>query len=203
MAEREQEQRSRAAAASSFGLMARIAGYAFGALSLLELLKYLSPLEIYGDLKIWVDAYSAFVDRANALLFGWMAFLGFRISNAEANLVILALVFASALTRARRKAAEAAGDGFSYFVSVLALLLGPMLLALLLFSIPWSVAVAGAWLAFWGGAFLTSAGEGAEPAASDAYTPAPDSGAARREIYGVLAVLAALVMANYLYFVPK
>jgi len=78
----------------------RILGWVFGGLSILSLVQDLSPLLLYGKLKIWVEAYGGFVENIRAFLFGWINFGWISISSIEAHLLVINGIICFSFARA-------------------------------------------------------------------------------------------------------
>ena len=80
-----------------------ILSYILTATSLLNLIQDLSPISLYGKLKIWVDAYGLFIERVGEFLFGWMKVYWFGISAAEHHILAIAGLLGISAYRATYK----------------------------------------------------------------------------------------------------
>ena len=172
-------------------------GWILGGLSVMQLLKDLTPLEIYGLLNEWMLAYAGFVATVSDFLFGWIDWRWMNISAIDAHILVLAIVFTSALARASTEAQVRNGmtvldamTGAWRAAAVIVLL--PVLLLCALIPSPYDAYVAGVGLAFLAFMFGFAFKE------QDVAVPA--SSVVRRELVGVGAVVLLLVVVNYTFF---
>ncbi|HEX8307984.1 MAG TPA: hypothetical protein VF645_06145 [Allosphingosinicella sp.] len=75
-------------------------GWLMGSLSLLNLAKDLTPLELHGALKQWVIAYGVFVHSLSDLLFGWLSWRWIALDRVEAHLTVIMVLLTSAVVKA-------------------------------------------------------------------------------------------------------
>lgn len=71
------------------------------ALSLLNLINEFSPIEILGTLKVWLNAYVAFVDVVGLFLFGWIGIEWINVSNGESHMLVIISVLVLSFHRAQ------------------------------------------------------------------------------------------------------
>jgi len=81
-------------------MVLKIFGWLFATLSLINLIVDFNIVILYGKIKIWIEAYGMFVDKITSFLFGWLDFYWINISKLEAHILILTLIFSSAIMRA-------------------------------------------------------------------------------------------------------
>lgn len=86
----------------SFGTW-RLLSLLMAALSFLNLLNDLTPIEVIGKLKLWLTAYTELVDRICGFLFGWIQFGWIEITQVEYHVLVISLVLTSAFLRAQTK----------------------------------------------------------------------------------------------------
>lgn len=80
--------------------VSRVFGWVLGALSILNLVEDLNLARIVGFLQQWLDAYSALTRFISEVFFGWIAFGWVSLTQAEANVLIIASVIGAAFARA-------------------------------------------------------------------------------------------------------
>ena len=79
---------------------ASVISWILGALSLLNLIKDLTPLRLYGLLAEWVKAYSLFAETISLYVFGWLKNLGYELTEREAHVLIVCTILVAAVVRA-------------------------------------------------------------------------------------------------------
>lgn len=183
-------------AAKSDGLSPlSLVGYLLGGLSFFNIVHDLSPLKLYGSLKSWIEAYTAFIASVNKFLFGWIDLYWFKLSDLEANVLVLAMVLSAAVVRASAAARKAAGmppKVGNSMTGALVVIIAPILLLQL---------VLPGWLGLVGGVFWFGVIALWSLSANDKLNQfVPPSATVRNELIGVAAVFAVIVAANYLYF---
>lgn len=172
-------------------------GWVLGALSVMNLLKDLTPMKIYGLLGDWLQAYASFVAAIAEPLFGWIHWRWISVSANDAHVIVLTVVFCSALTRASAEAQIE--DGSSWDSAMVGGCAGsfvtvglPVFVLTILLPQPLDAIVAGVVLLilaiFFGIAFKEK--DGSVPAAS----------VVRRELVGVASIVLLLVAINYAVF---
>jgi hypothetical protein len=109
-----------------------------GAISLINLVGELDVVTLQSKFFGWVDAYSAFVERVFGWLFGWTENLGellgitwIGISSGESHLLMLAILFFSAICRVIVKDEPNRAVTRTFFTALL-VIVPPVTLSLLL-----------------------------------------------------------------------
>jgi len=174
----------------------RLFGWVFGALSLLNLIKDLNFIELYGSIRDWVTAYTMLVSTVGHFLFGWIHWRWIRIDAEEHHVLVLAALIAGTVGRAyyatllRRNSSNAAGDsvGIAFVFMLFAFV------AVLLIPSPASLWLGGLLLVFMCIGSLIK-----DEKQKDRDVEPADFG---RELVVVGAVFLAVVLANYLIFKP-
>jgi hypothetical protein len=169
------------------------------ALSVLNLLRDLTSINLYGQLAEWVQAYTRLVAAIAGPLFGWMTWRWVGVDSIDAHILVIAMMFCSALARASTEVQMADGDrrGIAMAAAWSASLLIVFLPVVILLSVlpkPVDAVVGGGVLLFMSAAFgyLFKEQDGDVPPAH----------IVRRELVGVLAVVVLLIAFNYTIFRP-
>lgn len=187
----EQNSETKAAAPAIQVGVSRVLGWILGALSILNLVEDLNLTRIAGFLQQWLDAYSALTRFISDVLFGWIDFGWVSLSQAEANVMVLASVVSAAFSRAYARpqiASKADAIVLPAMYTAILVLIFVLLPALLL---PGSLGLTGA-----GGglglilalAFLT------KRQTDDRIPPAAN---VAQELVGVAGIAAILIAASY------
>jgi hypothetical protein len=180
----------------------RIMGWVLGGLSLLSLIEDLSPLELYGKLKLWLSAYTQFIGLISEGLFGWLEFRWISITFPESHVLVITSLFAAAFARAQGATVSKANAEHSWGQGAVE---GGMFFAVF-FS--WSLIPA---LIFpgWGGVVGATIGAlivaisvlfGTDELGQRSLGVYARSADVRRELVGVIGVFALLIALNFLYF---
>jgi hypothetical protein len=174
-------------------LTLKLLGWGMGSLSVLNLIRDTTPIELYGLLKEWADAYRHLVEAIGQFLFGWINWQWIKIDASESHVVLLIIIIGTTGARAKY-ITEKARDGRG---KILEMLLVPVLLTLLfsaiLLMLPFPYgAILGLLLAvyyaiFWG--FI-----------GDKYI---SPGHFRSELIAVLAGFLIILLVNYGLFRPS
>lgn len=69
-------------------------------LSLLKLVEDITPIELYGIIKRWAEAYALFVDKVLWPIVGWIKFGQIEIEPPEQHALVLCMIIGSAAGRA-------------------------------------------------------------------------------------------------------
>ncbi len=69
-------------------------------LSVLNLLRDLTPLNLYGRFAEWVNAYAKLVAFIAKPLFGWVNWRWMSVDSIDAHIFVITLMFSSAVVRA-------------------------------------------------------------------------------------------------------
>lgn len=175
-------------------LAIRLLGWITGGLSVLNLIKDTTPLQLYGLVREWSDAYARLVEKIGAAVFGWINWSWIRIDNSENHVILIAIIIGSSLGRASHFTSIRKGKQDSIFKSTVAgitLIGGLFVFLMAMIPSPWGVIIG---LAF---EFLLLLiyifGK------SDDIVDTKDF---RKEILVVLAGFVILILANYFIFKP-
>jgi hypothetical protein len=171
-----------------------------GGLSLLHLIRDLSPVELFGLVKEWGDAYALLVRHTATLLFAWVNWRWMQVSENETHVLVLAVLLGAAFARATRKALRDSGYPFRPLeapaistLTALFLCVAPQLLLAALLPDPYGVWVGGPLFAGTLFSLTTLRGEGIVNVAW------PDI---RRELSGVGGFAVIMLLLNYAVFRP-
>lgn len=80
-------------------LPARLLGWLLGSMSLLNLAEDMGFVRILGRLKVWLDAYTWFVEAIGGFLFGWIQLGWISISRTEMHALVIAGLFCTTLSK--------------------------------------------------------------------------------------------------------
>ncbi len=174
-------------------------GYVLGGLSLLDLAETLSPVELYGKLKTWFEAFERFVTLVRDVFFGWLEIYWFSVSPEEMSVIILALTLTFAVARA--SPASNAGSERRYWslwreglLAGLVLIFCPVVLIALVMPDVLGLALSLVWLGyFYWDCLMNNPGDNTGDWQIQ-------SRFVRMELLGILAVFFLLILLNYLYF---
>ncbi len=176
-----------------------VVSWVMGGLSCLNLIRDLTPLELFGRLREWLDAYASFVRRISVFLFDWIDWRWLSISATEDHVLIVTVLFALAWTRSTVSHYRSTGAGPmearlapSTFMFMFVLL--PVALVAILLPDPFGYFVGLCYLAAVVWLFAVRVKE--------ADTALPGRREVRMELYGVLAAFFVLVLLNYVFFRP-
>ncbi len=170
-------------------------GWVLGALSLLNLIKDLNLVELYGKIGEWTLAYGLFVSRIGSFLFGWIDWGWIRIDALEYHMLVITVLVGSAAGRAaystaiRRGKADPGLELFATFAVFIACALG----AALVIPSPYSL---------WVGTILVLFMAWVQMSKVKEQEADIDFTEFRREAMIVGAAFLVLVLANYLIFKP-
>lgn len=114
----------------------RFFGWLLGGLSLLNLIRDVTPLELYGLVRDWVDAYTDFVDRVCGFLFGWIDWSWIRIDASENHIIVIAIILGATVGRARPRPGGSPFVNAMAWMGIMALLFAMLMLLL---PSPWGV----------------------------------------------------------------
>lgn len=182
--------------------LSHVFAWVTGGLSLLNLIRDLTPIELFGRVSDWVDAYSLLIRKIRFYLFAWLDWRWFNISETEGHVLVLTILFVLAWIRAsdvhnRERLGDAhkpRDKAFAYLVFAPFMFLPSLIVALALPDY-WGTAVTAIWLSAMAKSF---AGPSQEPP-REQVTPAQY---VRREMLGVIMIAIAVVLVNYLFFRP-
>lgn len=166
-------------------------GWIMGGLSFLNLIRDLAPIKLYGLLAEWVGAYALLVKRLTDFLFGWIDWHWMNVTEAEGHVFILAIILASAGLRAELGLRKHKLSALRTSTPAVALFLSLVILPMIV--IPGPVGVVAGALILGILSYLIIGGRGQSLRAVQAV---------RREILGVVAIFALIVVVNYTVFVP-
>ena len=124
-------------------LIIRSFGWVLGTLSLLNLATDLRLVELYGDLRAWIEAYSMLVSTLGHFLFGWVEWRWIKVESDEYHVLVVAALVSGTMGRAsystfiRREMDEAVLTALSlgtiiFLMSLTACILLPKALSLLI-----------------------------------------------------------------------
>lgn len=177
-------------------LIFRLFGWTLGTLSVLNLIQDVRLLELRGLIRDWVGAYAQLVSTVGHFLFGWIDWQWIRIEADEHHVLVVALLLGGAISRAAhstlvRRREEGAGS------TAAGMALGVFLfgaIAVLLLPRPWSL---------WAGLiflFLAAGGALMRNEETKNFDVNPED--FFRELFVVVAIFAAIIVANYAFFPP-
>ena len=166
-----------------------------GAFSLLHLIRDLTPVELFGLAKEWVDAYGLLVRRVTTFLFGWINWRWISVSDNEGHVVVLAwllsIAFSRAIVNSEPHRSDNATGRVLTAVTTGVVMISPVWVVALLLADPWGVAAGGLIVAFFGAIILF---------VETTVPQAPTLRDIRGELLGVGAVTLLLVILNYTVF---
>ncbi|MEA3032218.1 MAG: hypothetical protein QOH86_234, partial [Sphingomonadales bacterium] len=79
----------------------QILGWLLASLSLLKLIKDITPIELFGVINRWVEAYASLVEAVFRPLLGWIKFGEIEIEPAEHHAIVLCIILGTAAGRAK------------------------------------------------------------------------------------------------------
>jgi hypothetical protein len=171
----------------------RVLGWIFGGLSILNLAEDLSPVALYGNLKVWVDAYAGMINVIRSYLLAWINFKWLSVSENESHVLVLAAILCAAYGRAETLHRSKLGDGTPWAIGLFTALLyfAAVFLPAVLLPSTWGLIGSILVLVFVSALFFFVRTD---------KTASPES--ARREAIGAFVVFALLVVINYVVFRP-
>jgi hypothetical protein len=177
-------------------IVLRILGWILGAASLLNLIKDLNLVELYGKIAEWTAAYGLFVSRVGSFLFGWLEWRWFGVDALENHMLVIAALIGGAAGRAAYATGIRRGkeDLLAELVGTFLLFFVCAFFAALFIPSPYSLWVGSilVLLMAWGNLSKVREGQDAEI----------DFAEFRREAVIVGAGFLILILANYLIFRP-
>jgi len=185
------------AAPRTVSKLVNLFGWVTSGLSVLNLLRNLTPLNLYGRLAEWMHAYAQLVAKIAKPFFGWLHWRWMSVDSIDSHILVITLMFSSAVVRASAEVQMKDGETrFRATVGALAatalLVFLPVLFVLIVLPKPID-AIVGALIlatlfAFFGFFFV------------EQDRAVPPARIVRRELIGVLAVVVLLVAFNYAIF---
>jgi len=175
-------------------LVFRILGWLLGALSVLNLIRDLTPLELYGLAREWIGAYGQLVSSVGDFAFGWLRWGWVAIDKYEYHVLVLiglitgAMIRASYADKLEKEQPQQEREATRDAVIILAAI---AVLVLLLVPTPYSIWLSGGGFAAIAYGAITAGGNG-QP---DIY-PAD----LLREFVIILTVVMFVIIANYSIF---
>ena len=175
-----------------------VLGWVLGGLSLLNLIRDLTPMELYGLLLQWSDAYDAFVAKIGNFILGWINWRWITVDDSEYHVILLSVLVASALAKADFARDVSLGRVESRWASLIAIAgasslvtVVPIIVIALLFANPFG-AIVGLFGIIFNFVFLVG-----PPSEDDDFVT---SGEVRRALLPVLACVILLIVSNYVIF---
>jgi hypothetical protein len=172
-------------------------GWVISGHSLLNLLRDFTPLDLYGRLAEWMHAYAKLVAAIAKPLFGRVHWRWMSVDSIDAHILVVTLMFCSALARASTEVQMKGGDGRlramqGAWTASLVVVFFPVLIVLIVLPKPIDAIVGAAILLFlftyFGFVFVEQDRD------------VPPAHIVRRELIGVLAVVVLLIVLNYTVF---
>lgn len=175
--------------------------YLLSTASLLNLIQDLSPLALYGKLKVWIDAYSLVVHSIGDFLFSWMHFAWLGISRTEHHVIAIAGLLGVSAYRATYKVHREWGYDFGqaseHAQPFVALYFALAFFPCLLLPDHWGTALSAVCVI----AYSTTVFRHKHSPWGPISSQAPGA-AVLRELLGILAILLIVLVINYAIFRP-
>lgn len=164
-----------------------------GGLSFLNLIRDLTPLKLYGIVEEWVGAYGLLVKQVTEFLFGWIDWRWMRVTEAEGHWIVLGAILWSAFMRGMTGAES--GIIMSTHESVL-----KTIAFILIWVVGPAVLIPQGY--FGPEVIVMVLGIGVATMIVNTKRTATDR-QILRELAGIVAVFAVIVVVNYTFFSPR